>query len=97
MIEIKLACRAVDLIVTIGNTLRQKPVTRGNTLSLLSSDLRPTEITIVVVLIASLVLLPPLLHLWFSVGSAWYLPYLVWFGIIVLSYYLQRLLRKNAI
>jgi len=66
-------------------------------LSLLSSDLRPTEITIVVVLIAALVLLPPLLNLWFSIDSAWYLPYIVWFAIIVLSWYLQRLLRKNAI
>ena len=66
-------------------------------MSILSSDLRPTEITIVVVLIASLVLLPPLLNLWFSVDSPWYLPYLVWFVIILLSYYLQRLLRKNAI
>jgi hypothetical protein len=66
-------------------------------LSLLSSDLRPTEITIVVVLIAALVLLPPLLNLWFSIDSVWYLPYIVWFAIIMLSWYLQRLLRKNAI
>ena len=66
-------------------------------MSLFSSDLRPTEITIVVLLISSLVLLPPLLGLWFSLDSPWYLPYLVWFGIIFLSYYLQRLLRKNAI
>lgn len=66
-------------------------------MSLFSSDLRPTEITIVVLLISSLVLLPPLLDLWFSIDSPWYLPYLIWFGIIVLSYYLQRLLRKNAI
>ena len=66
-------------------------------MSLFSSDLRPTEITIVVLLISSLVLLPPLLDLWFSLDSPWYLPYLIWFGIIVLSYYLQRLLRKNAI
>ncbi|TNF86374.1 MAG: hypothetical protein JSU67_13700 [Gammaproteobacteria bacterium] len=66
-------------------------------MSLFSSDLRPTEITIVVLLISSLVLLPPLLGLWFSVDSPWYLPYLIWFGIILLSYYLQRLLRKNAI
>ena len=43
-------------------------------MSLLSSDLRPTEISIVVVLIASLVLLPPLLDLWFSLDSPWYLP-----------------------
>ncbi len=66
-------------------------------MSLLSSDLRPTEITIVVVLIAALVLLPPLLNLWFSIDSVWYLPYIVWFAIIMLSWYLQRLLRKNAI
>ncbi len=66
-------------------------------MSLLSSDLRPTEITIVVVLIAALVLLPPLLDLWFSIDSPWYLPYAVWFGIILLSFFLQRLLRKNAI
>ena len=87
----------VDLGVTISNTRAEKGVTRGNTLSLLSSDLRPTEITIVVVLIASLVLLPPLMDLWFSIDSPWYLPYLVWSGVILLSYYLQRLLRKNAI
>ena len=66
-------------------------------MSLFSSDLRPTEITFVVVLFSALLLLPPLYYLWFSEESPWYLPYLVWSGIIVLSYYLQRLLRKNAI
>ena len=66
-------------------------------MSLFSSDLRPTEITLVVLLISSLVLLPPLLGLWFAPDSPWYLPYLIWLGIILLSYYLQRLLRKNAI
>ncbi|MDH3218994.1 MAG: hypothetical protein OEO19_05610 [Gammaproteobacteria bacterium] len=64
---------------------------------LFSPDLRPTEITVVAVLIALLVLLPPLNGLWFSIDSPWYLPYLVWFAIILLSYYLQRLLRKNAV
>jgi len=59
--------------------------------------LRPTEITLVVVLIASLVLLPPLLDLWMAPDSPWYLPYGVWFGVIMLSWYLQRLLRKNAL
>ena len=72
-------------------------VTGGNTLSLFSSDLRPTEITIVVVLISLLLLLPPLLGLWVSSDSAWYLPYLIWFCIILLSFWLQRLLRNNAI
>jgi hypothetical protein len=69
----------------------------GNTLSLFSSDLRPTEITIVVVLCSALVLLPPLLGLWIAEDKPWYLPYLVWLGIILLSFYLQRLLRKNAL
>lgn len=66
-------------------------------MSLFTSDIRPTEITIVVVLISLLVLLPPLLGLWFSTDSAWYLPYLIWFCIILLSFWLQRLLRRNAI
>ena len=66
-------------------------------MSLFSSDLRPTEITIVAVLISLLVLLPPLSRIWFSTASPWYLPYLVWFGIILFSYWLQRLLRKHAI
>ncbi|HEY5740524.1 MAG TPA: hypothetical protein VIW27_12425 [Gammaproteobacteria bacterium] len=66
-------------------------------MSQFSSDLRPSEITIVVVLFAALVLLPPLLGLWFSEDKPWYLPYLVWLGIIGLSYSLQRLLRRNAI
>jgi uncharacterized membrane protein len=65
--------------------------------SLFSSEIRPTEITIAVVLISLLVLLPPLSTLWFDIDSPWYLPYLVWFGIILLSFWLQRLLRKHAI
>lgn len=66
-------------------------------MSLLSSDVRPTEITIIVVLISLLVLLPPLFTLWIDVDLPWYLPYLVWFGIILLSAWLQRVLRKNAV
>ena len=66
-------------------------------MSLFSSELRPTEITIVVVLIALLVLLPPMSSLWFGLHAPWYLPYLVWLGIILLAYWLQRLLRKHAV
>ncbi len=66
-------------------------------MSLLSSDTRPTEITIVLLLFSLLVLLPPLFSLWISIDSPWYLPYLVWLGIILLSYWLQRLLRKHAV
>jgi len=66
-------------------------------MSSISPESRPTEITVIVVLIALLILLPPVLGLWSANSNAWYMPYLVWFGIILLSYGLQRILRKNAI
>ena len=59
------------------------------------SDIGPTEITVVVVLISLLVLLLPLPGLWFPIDSVWYLPYLIWLGILLLSFWLQRLLRKQ--
>ena len=66
-------------------------------MSLFTSELRPAEITIVILLIAILVLIPPLLSLWISPEVNWYLPYLVWLGIILLIYGLQRLLSKHAV
>lgn len=66
-------------------------------MSLFTSELRPTEITIVVSLISLLILLPPLLSLWFDISSPWFLPYLIWLGIIGLAYWLQYLLRKHAV
>jgi len=62
-----------------------------------SSESRPTEITVIVVLMAILILLPPVLDLWIDSLNAWYMPYLVWLGLIVLSYGLQRILRKHAV
>ena len=66
-------------------------------MSLFTPDLRPTEITIVVVLISLLLLAPPLVTLWFDTDAPWFLPYLVWLGIILLVYWLQRVLRKHAV
>ncbi len=59
-------------------------------MSELIPEKRPTEITIIVVLIALLMLLPPLLHLWTAEDNAWFTPYLVWLGVILLSYLLQK-------
>jgi len=56
----------------------------------ISPEQRPTEITIIVVLIALLILLPPLLHIWTAQDNAWYTPYLVWLGVIFLSFLLQK-------
>jgi hypothetical protein len=56
----------------------------------LTPEKRSTEITIIVVLIALLLLLPPLLHLWTAQDNAWFTPYLVWLGVIVMSYLLQK-------
>ena len=88
----------IDQNVTIGNT-HCVPNSNDGALSMQrnSSESRPTEITVIVVLVALLVLLPPLLDLWGDVGNAWYMPYLVWSGIILLGYWLQRKLRKHAI
>lgn len=62
-----------------------------------SSESRPTEITVIVVLIALLILLPPSLGLWSASDNAWYTPYLVWLGIIGLGFWLQKTLRKHAV
>ena len=72
-------------------------VIAGNTMSLFTSELRPTEITVVVVIVAMLVFMPPLTRLWFAEDAPWYLPYLVWTGIILLCYWLQHKLRKHAV
>ncbi|MFA9419657.1 MAG: hypothetical protein ACERLB_05870 [Gammaproteobacteria bacterium] len=56
----------------------------------ISPEQRPTEITIIVVLIALLILLPPLLHIWTAQDNAWYTPYLVWLGVIFLGFLLQK-------
>ena len=66
-------------------------------MSLFASELRPAEITIVILLITLLILLPPLLTLWISPGLSWFVPYLVWLGIIFLAFGLQRLLSKHAL
>ena len=66
-------------------------------MSLFTSELRPAEITIVILLIVLLILLPPLLRLWISPEVSWFVPYLVWLGIIFMTYGLQRLLSKHEL
>ena len=66
-------------------------------MSLFTTEIRPTEITVVVLIVALLVLLPPLLRLWVSPDAPWFLPYLVWLGVIGLAFWLQRLLGKHAV
>ena len=66
-------------------------------MSLFTSELRPAEITIVILLITLLILLPPLVTLWISPEVSWFIPYLVWLGIIFMVFGLQRLLSKHAL
>jgi len=61
------------------------------------SKSRPNEMTIIVVMITLMLLLPPIVVLWAFDGSYWLMPYLVWSAIILLSYFLQRHLNKNAV
>ena len=58
---------------------------------------RKTEISLIVILVSILMLLPPVLNLWAEADNPWYIPYLVWLGIIVLTFFLQRVLRKHVI
>ncbi len=62
-----------------------------------SPESRSTEITVIAAIIALLVLLQPMLGWWGASDNPWYAPYLVWLGIIVLIFCLQRMLRKYAI
>ncbi len=62
-----------------------------------NSESRPTEITVIVVIIALLILLPPMLDWWGASDRAWYTPYLIWLGIIGMTFGLQRVLRKHAV
>ena len=88
----------IDSIVTIGNTYL---VSNGNNstnyMPTSTTESRPTEITIIFLLISLLILLPPMLEFWGDGGNPWYTPYLVWAVIISLTYFLQRLLRTHAV
>lgn len=54
------------------------------------------ERSIIVLLLASLTLLPPLLGLWSNEDSPWFSPYLIWGTLIAATYFLQRYLRREA-
>lgn len=45
---------------------------------------------ILLFLLGLLLFASPLLTWWSSAGHPWYLPYLLWFGLIVLGFLLQR-------
>lgn len=49
---------------------------------------------IIIFLLATALFVPPLLTTWATPDSPWYLPYLVWFGVIVLIALVQRLRKR---
>ena len=65
----------------------------AGTLPYMSLQIQAVTNTIIVVLIALLMLFPPLLNLWTAEDNAWFTPYLVWSGVILLSYLLQKKLK----
>jgi hypothetical protein len=87
----------IDVIVTIGNTLSVDLISVNILVPRSTPETRPNEITIIVVLIALLLLLPPIVVLWSYNDSYWLVPYLIWSIIILLSYWLQRHLKKHAL
>ena len=56
---------------------------RGN-----NNKSRQSDLVILLFLFAIFLLNPPMTIWWSSAGNPWYLPYLFWFGIIVLTAWL---------
>lgn len=50
---------------------------------------RQSDLVILLFLFAAFLLNPPLTTWWSSPGNPWYLPYLFWFGIILLTAWLS--------
>lgn len=51
---------------------------------------RGADRTVLVLLLALLVLSPPLLNGWAQPGQPWYLPYLIWAGLVGLIWTIAR-------
>lgn len=51
---------------------------------------RHLDNTILLLLLALFLLVSPLVRWWAADDSPWYLPYLIWFGIIALVAWVQR-------
>ena len=58
---------------------------------------RTVELTVVVLLLSTVLLIDPLLSLWATASSHWLTPYAIWALIIVLGWLLQRKCGANAV
>ncbi|WP_127476896.1 hypothetical protein [Sulfurivermis fontis] len=57
---------------------------------------RQLDRVVLLFLLALFLLVSPLLDWWAADGNPWYLPYLIWLGLIVAMYRLQRRARQDS-
>ena len=62
-----------------------------------SGDQRYLDRVLISFALALALLLPPLLELWMAPSAPWYLPYLVWLGLIALTAVAQRRRRPDGL
>ena len=62
-----------------------------------SDKSRTLDLVLVVFAIAVFIFVSPFQLLWTSEGAPWYLAYLLWFGVIVLTALVQRLRGGNEL
>ncbi|GAB4296910.1 MAG: hypothetical protein Kow0096_14600 [Thiohalomonadaceae bacterium] len=57
---------------------------------------RQLDRVVLLFLLALFLLVSPLLDWWAADGTPWYLPYVIWLGLIVAMYWLQRRARQDS-
>ena len=66
-------------------------------MSRLFTKVHVVESTIIATIFVLLLFLSPVADFWTGLGAPWYTPYLIWLLVIVLTFLLQRYLKKNAL
>ncbi len=62
-----------------------------------SRNLKPSELTVIAVIGALILLVSPLTEFWADLDAPWYSPYLVWSVAILISWLLQKYLNRHEI
>ena len=60
-------------------------------------NLKHTELTVIAVLLVIVLFVSPLTEYWAALDAPWYSPYLVWSVAILISWLLQRFLKKHEV
>ena len=61
------------------------------------TKMRVLESTVIAIIFVLLLLVSPVVDWWAGLRAAWYAPYLIWLIVILVTFLLQRYLKKNAL